>query len=186
MQALLIRIRDKQRARVHAQSMKLLLACVSLALVVSSQGCSPNEAPSKSAHATGHESHDMHAGDAAAPMPPDGRLWPTDEPLRSAMTRIRAAVEQTAPAYERKELRAADAEKLAVTVEESVAYMVANCKLSPEADAALHVLIGRMMSAAAALRSDPASDAGVPQLLAVLHDYQAAFEHPGWPPLHAA
>ena len=166
--------------------MKLLLACVSLALVLFSQGCSRSEAPSKSAPATGHESHDMHAEDAAPPMPPDGRLWPTDEPLRSAMTRIRAAIEQTAPAYERKELRAADAEKLAVTVEEGVAYMVANCKLSPEADAALHVLIGRMMSAAAALRSDPASDAGMPQLLAVLHDYQAAFEHPGWPPLHAA
>jgi hypothetical protein len=118
-------------------------------------------------------------------MPPEGRLWPTDEPLRTAMTRIRSAVEQAAPAYERSELQAADTEKLAATVEESVAYMVANCKLSPDADAALHVLIGRMTSAAAALRSDPRSGAGVPELFAVLHDYQSAFEHPGWPPLRA-
>jgi hypothetical protein len=43
--------------------------------------------------------------------------------------RIRAAVEQTAPAYQRKELQAAAAEKLAMTVEENVAYMVAHCKL---------------------------------------------------------
>jgi hypothetical protein len=66
--------------------------------------------------------------------------------------------------------------------------MVENCKLEPEPDAALHVLIGRLLSAAGAVREDPGSPDGVPQLVAVLHDYGATFDHPGWsqlPDVHA-
>jgi hypothetical protein len=58
--------------------------------------------------------------------------------------------------------------------------MIQNCKLEPEPDAALHVLIGRMLTASEAMKKDPASRAGWPELMAILHDYGAAFDHPGW------
>lgn len=77
-------------------------------------------------------------------------------------------------------MRAADATALADQVENDVRYMIENCELEPEADAALHVLIGRMIEAANALRTDPAAEGGVPQLVSVLHDYQATFDHPDW------
>ncbi len=48
---------------------------------------------------------------------------------------------------------------------------------------ALHALIGRMLNSAASLKKVPASDTGVAQLLAVLHDYQSTFNHPGWVPV---
>jgi hypothetical protein len=102
------------------------------------------------------------------------------------MTRIRSAVEQDRPAYERGTLQAEAAGALAAAVEADVRYMVENCKLEPEPDAALHALIGRMLSAAGAVRGDPGSPDGVPQLVAVLHDYGATFDHPGWTPLPEA
>jgi hypothetical protein len=96
------------------------------------------------------------------------------------MTRIRSSVERIQPAYEQGRLAADSAEALAAAVEADVRYMVENCRLEPEPDAALHALIGRLMSAAGAVRRDPGSPEGVPQLAAVLHDYGATFDHPGW------
>jgi hypothetical protein len=96
------------------------------------------------------------------------------------MSRIRNAVERIRPAYAQGRLPADSAEALAAAVEADVRYMVENCRLEPEPDAALHALIGRLMSAAAAVRRDPGSPEGVPQLEAVLHDYGATFDHPSW------
>jgi hypothetical protein len=129
-----------------------------------------------------------HASHAATPVLPAGQLWATDVPLRSAMTRIRSAVERNRSAYERGSLQAEAAGALAAAVEADVRYMVENCNLEPEPDAALHALIGRLLSAAGALRGDAGSPDGLPQLAAVLHDYGATFEHPGWtqlPDAHA-
>jgi len=169
--------------------MKTLAIGAILTLAVISVSCSRNEPPADAtpahtatheSHGATHDSHEGHAGLAAPPTLPAGQLWATDESLRAAMLRIRAAVEKTAPAYESGELQAADAQGLAAAVEENVRYMIANCKLEPEPDAALHVLIGRMLSAATSLKSDPGSSAGFPELLSVLQDYQSTFDHPGW------
>lgn len=142
-----------------------------------------SESHDQHAHAT---SHDAHATHMAAPVPPAGERWATDEPLRAAMIRIRDATDRVAPSFDARQVQGADADALAATVEQDIAYMVANCRLEPEPDAALHALIGRMMAAAAALRKDPLSDAGVPELLAVLHEYSTTFDHPGWTaPAHA-
>ncbi len=139
-------------------------------------------APAEASKSDAHErhaaprSHDAHAGNGTAPVLAEGQRWATDEPLRAAMTRIRHAVER----IDRQHLQAVDAATIAIAVEQDIAYMIANCRLEPEPDAALHALIGRMMNATEALRKDPMSDAGMPQLTAVLHEYQATFDHPGW------
>ena len=170
---------------------RAFLAAVALALLTTGCNRSDEEAAESTAPAAaskpeahdqhaGSASHDVHAEHSQAPVLAEGQRWATDEPLRAAMTRIREAVERDAAAYYQQQLQAADAEKLATAVEQDIAYMVANCRLEPEPDAALHALIGRMMNAAAALRKDPMSDAGMPQLMAVLHEYQATFAHPGW------
>jgi hypothetical protein len=127
-----------------------------------------------------HDSHSEHAA-TAAPSLPSGQKWPTDEPLRLGMSRVRAAVEPIAAAYDHKQLSGSDAQEFAALVEENVAYMVANCKLQPQADATLHGIIGHMLNAAASLKNDPAANSGVPQLVSALHEYEGAFDHPGWP-----
>ncbi|MGV8941324.1 MAG: hypothetical protein ACOH1P_07280 [Lysobacter sp.] len=133
-------------------------------------------------HADAHAS--AHAGDhGALPVLADGQRWETDAPLRKAMASIREDVAKNLPAYHESRLQASDAEALAVFVEGNVNYMIANCELAPEPDAVLHVMIGQMMGAVAALRQAPASADGMPQLVSVVNDYQATFDHDGLQPL---
>jgi hypothetical protein len=132
------------------------------------------------ADATAHGTHDAHAHDTA-PVPATDGTWATDAALRTAMERIRLELEARSPAYHAGALAPADAYALAIAVERDVSFMIENCQLAPEPDAALHHLIARLMGAADALRADPSSNAGLPQIEAVLQDYGATFDHPGWP-----
>jgi len=166
--------------------MKVLVLFALAAPVVLVAGCGREEAASESdspavASSESHAAH-IHENDATAPVLPEGERWATDEPLRASMLKIRAGVEETMRAYERS-LDANQAQSLSATVEKNVTYMIENCKLEPEPDAALHVLIGRMLTASEAMKKDPASQAGWPELMAVLHDYAATFDHPGWKPI---
>lgn len=164
--------------------MKILVLVALAASLVLAIGCGREEAgpePDSAAVASGesHATH-MHETDATAPVRADGERWATDEPLRASMLKIRAGVEATMPAYQSGALDANQAQSLSATVEQNVTYMIQNCKLEPEPDAALHVLIARMLTASEAMQKDPASHAGWPALMAILHDYGAAFDHPGW------
>lgn len=176
----------------------LAAAVVVVSLALGSTGCSDdtsvdtsaNTSPAvaaanvTSAPAPAHEQAASHAGhDQAAPILAEGQRWETDAPLRAAMTRIHDAVALNLPAYHEGRLQVEDAEALAIGIENDIKYMFANCELDPEPDAALHVLIGRMMSAIEALRTNPASTEGMPQLVAVVNDYQTTFDHEGFQPL---
>lgn len=122
------------------------------------------------------ESHDAHAAHGVGvTAPPDGTLWPTDEPLRAGMSRIEEAVGR-AKAMNQPVSRE-QAGELARTVEENVTYIVRNCKLPPAPDAALHVLITRMTAAASQLKSGGSTADAVDRLDGVLQDYRAAFDH---------
>lgn len=129
------------------------------------------------------QAHHGHAAHEPGPVLAEGQRWVTDAPLREAMLRIREGVASRMHAFHGGSLPAAEAEALATVVEADVQYMIANCRLEPQPDAALHVLIGRMLSAANALRSDPSGPGGMPELVSVVHDYGVTFDHPGWEPL---
>jgi hypothetical protein len=118
--------------------------------------------------------HAHHSAQDTTTTPPNGQLWPTDEPLRVGMSRIEAAVAQATDQHPLSRERARD---LADTIESNVAYIVEHCNLPAEPDAALHVLIGRMMSAATQLKEDAASLSAIAQLRSALHDYRATFNH---------
>jgi len=124
--------------------------------------------------------HHAHAAHGAAPELAEGQRWATDAPLREAMLRIRDGVAENAAAFHDGALSPAAAQSLAAVVEGDVQFMIANCRLAPEPDAALHRLIGRLLGAGEALRADPQSADGLPQLESVLNDYGATFDHPGW------
>jgi hypothetical protein len=127
-----------------------------------------------------HHAHEVHD---AVPQLAEGQRWETDAPLREAMLRTRDGVSARIAAFHNGTFLAAEANALAAAVDANVQFMIANCQLAPEPDAALHLLIGRMLAAAGALRIDPESAEGLPQLVAVLHDYGATFDHSGWEPV---
>ncbi len=91
------------------------------------------------------------------------------------MGRIRDAVAAAGPAPSQEAAAA-----LAQTVREQVSYLVANCKLKPRADAALHVLIADLLAGAESMVAAPSSGEGLERIGSVLRRYPEYFEHPGW------
>ena len=155
------------------------LAIAFAALVATGSGCPRGAEPA--APATPPAGHDEHATQALALN--NGARWATDAPLREGMRRIRGAV---AHARAQGGFTPEAAAALAKSVRGDVAFLVANCKLEPRADATLHVLIGEMLGGAAALERDPASSVGMSQVLEALREYPNYFDHAGWVPIEAA
>lgn len=140
----------------------------------------------------GHESHDHdahhgHGADGASVATPlvPGKKWTTDAPLRDGMTKIRAAVEGILKAAHGGADDDGQYQALGATVDQQLAHIVQNCKLAPEADAALHEIIGELVAGGQAVSSG-GSDArmiGVVRLVTALDAYGVSFDHPGWKPV---
>ena len=130
-----------------------------------------------------------HAHDGAAPAHSitldHGRKWTTDAPLREGMSGIRDALAQKHEALRKGTLDDAGYAQLGDAIEKNVASIVANCKLPPEADANLHVVIAQLAGAADALRAaSPMERAeGAQKAMQAVSLYGRYFDHPGWKPL---
>jgi hypothetical protein len=151
----------------------MLLACV---VSAANSAAAPDQvAPDQAAAHDAHQgSHDAHAH--SAPTLRAGERWPTDEALRTGMSRIEDAATHASAAG--KPISAKKAQEVAQTVEQNVRYIVENCKLQPEPDAALHVIIGQMMTAATQLKkADVSRETGLTQLNDALATYHETFDH---------
>lgn len=115
-----------------------------------------------------------------------GKKWATDQPLRKGMGEIRKVVGADKKAIHAGKETDAGYEALAGKVEGQVSYIVQNCKLKPEADAQLHLLIGEMMQGVNIMRGkDPQSrrELGAEKIVTALNTYPKYFDHPVWKPL---
>ena len=72
---------------------------------------------------------------------------------------------------------------MAAEIDAQVQYLIANCKLDPKADAALHGIIGALLAGSASLKDKPDDAAPVATLRAALADYPKFFDDPTWQPL---
>ena len=121
-----------------------------------------------------HARHTVDVANAAA-APASTQRWKTDAPLREGMGRIRGAVEGLQH-YERGHIGPEQATQLASGIERDVNFIVANCKLEPRADAALHPIIGVLMKGAQALKAKPTDLAAIPPMRSALQDYARQFD----------
>ena len=122
--------------------------------------------------------HDEHG--ASALTLDHGKKWQTDEALRQGMQSIRTEVMNNVDAFHHNQLTQANAEKIAKHINDQIGLIASQCKLKPEADAALHVIIGELLTAAEALTKDPQSMQGLPAMVGALQQYPEYFEHKGW------
>lgn len=113
------------------------------------------------------QDHDSHAGEIALNH---GSKWNTDAPLRQGMMAMHAAALATSPV------------ELADLVETQTAYIIANCRLPPDADANLHLVIERLIDGADQLRIGD-GEPGRAEVVTALNAYGAHFDHPGWQPI---
>lgn len=131
---------------------------------------------------SGHEGHHL---------PPSGLMlngearWSTDTALRSGMNGIREAVVNTLHGAGERPMTAQETTALADTIQNQISHMIASCKLTPQADAVLHVLLGQLLGGAAALKQNPADAAALHTIIEALKNYPVYFDHPDWKPVTA-
>jgi hypothetical protein len=139
------------------------------------------------ADAQAQHQHDHGAAAQAQALTLDaGKKWGTDEPLRRAMANIRAATQASLHGIHDATLPAARYDRLARTVEKEVASIVANCRLEPQADAQLHLIVADLVLGADAMagkRKDLDRRRGALKTVDALQNYGDYFDDPGWKPL---
>lgn len=115
----------------------------------------------------------------------NGQKWAIDAPLSKAMGDISASMRQSLEAIHADQLAAPDYAPLARQVNDSVAYMVANCNLPADADAQLHMVIAQLMLGAEKMAGDSAETprAGAIQVIQALDAYQHYFDDAAFEPV---
>lgn len=112
-----------------------------------------------------------------------GQRWATDAPLRSGMEHIRNALAAALPDIHHNTLSDTRYAALANTVSGEVHGIVANCKLEPQADAQLHLIIADMLQGVEAMagkRAQSTRQNGAVQVVGALEKYAEFFDHPHW------
>ena len=131
--------------------------------------------------------HDHAQGDGApAALTLDhGKKWATDAPLRKRMSEIRTLMAQRIPAIHAGKLSAAEYKTLGVAVEEKVGAIVAECKLPPEGDAMLHLIVADLVAGADIMQGKAAGRPadGAHKVAVAANAYGKYFDDAGWKPL---
>ena len=112
-----------------------------------------------------------------------GKKWGTDDALRKAMSGIQASVTQTLPAAHAGKASAADYDAFGKDVTAQVTYLVENCKLDPQADAQLHIIVADLMAgveAAQGKHGEKKRASGVVKVAQAANAYGKHFDHAGW------
>jgi hypothetical protein len=131
---------------------------------------------------------DIHAHATGTPAKlalDHGRKWATDEPLRRHMSSIRQLVEPRLAPIHAGTLAAADYRALGAAIEGEVAGIVAECKLAPDADAMLHLIVADLVAGADVMQGKAAGKpaAGAHTVVTAANAYGRYFDHAGWKPL---
>lgn len=115
----------------------------------------------------------------------DGARWETDDALRQGMIDIRNAMAAALPRIHDGEFISAEYVELADKVDGRIEYLVENCKLTPEADEQLHVVLVEIIDGSTAMKGAGDADPrqGAVRIIQALDLYPQYFDHPGWQPL---
>lgn len=127
--------------------------------------------------------HDAHQGHGSAKLSLNhGKQWQTDEPLRKGMEALRSAFAAHLHAIHEGKMPLAEYKNLGEETERVVGSMVAECKLEPEADAMLHLVITDMIAGADIMlgkaKGEPRT--GALKVVSALNSYGRYFDHPKW------
>ncbi|MEO8459283.1 MAG: DnrO protein [Dokdonella sp.] len=124
-------------------------------------------------HAEPQHSHDASTKHVAVPA----QRWATDAPLREGMARVRTALDELRH-YEMGHMPTNMALERVADIEEATRYMFTHCKLAPDADAALHGMLGPLLAGAAALKNNPDGTSAVDAMRRAVADYPRYFDDP--------
>lgn len=109
-----------------------------------------------------------------------GAKWKTDASARQGMDGIHKDVAAVLPRLREGKLAGPEADSFVHKLHGHIDFMAANCKLAPETDAQLHMVLGEILEATKALKTKEGQVAGAERLTGALKAYGSHFEHPGW------
>lgn len=132
-------------------------------------------------HPAAAQAHSHRSPGHVPATPATAQRHATDAPLREGMRGIRTAVDALGH-YEHGHMGPEQAALLASQIQDHVNGIIANCRLAPEADAALHAVIVPLMTHAAALEAEPTKLDAIPPMRQALADYAARFDDPAFAP----
>ena len=132
------------------------------------------------AAAEDHQHH--HSADHGQLSLDHGHKWSTDKPLRDGMTQIRTTMASKLEQIHHGKLTAEQYNALGSTVQQQVSTIVAQCKLEPDADAMLHIVLADLLAGADAMQGKGGMkpDAGAHKVVEALNAYGQYFNHPSW------
>lgn len=140
-----------------------------------------------SAHAGEISTHKHEHGTASVELSlNNGKKWVTDDALRNGMQNIRAAMQLSLHDIHLGKFSDTQYNGLAGKISNEISHVVANCKLEPQADAQLHIIIVEIMDGVDAMEGkekEANRQAGAIRVMNALDNYAAYFNHPGWKPL---
>lgn len=147
------------------------------ALVFLVVGCKPNpkpETPTKTENNIEHSEHSHKNQNGDLKLNNDQK-WKSDAPLRKAMSEIKNII---APfqGINGQTIAPEQAEKASIMIKEQIDYMVANCKLSTEADTVLHVILGEIISGANDISTPNTLKQGTKVINNALINYETYFD----------
>lgn len=158
----------------HSKLVVALLSSLSLAAAL----------PAVAVAATASHDHGQTAAPARLQLN-QGKKWVSDAPLRQAMAVMRADLAGKLHAIHKGSLAKADYAALGKSIEGQIGNIVSQCKLEPQADAMLHIVIGELANAAEVMQGkatgEPAEAAH--HAAEALNSYGKYFTHPGWQPI---
>lgn len=118
-----------------------------------------------------------HSHAAPAAQAPSAARFPADAALRTAMDRVRNAVE----AFEHARhghMGPEQVRALSAHLDAQVMRVFAECRLEPQADASLHVILGTLLKGSRAMRETPDDYTPVAAMERALADYARRFDDP--------
>ncbi|MEO5378495.1 MAG: hypothetical protein H7832_12055 [Magnetococcus sp. DMHC-6] len=127
--------------------------------------------------------HDRHLQNSSELILNNGQQWQTDIPLRQGMENIRHDIEAILPRIHNDSLPSDQYTILAKNIREHIDYIFKNCKLSPEVDTQLHVILEKIINGTNAMDAKINPSSGAILIINALNTYGRYFSHPGWNPI---
>lgn len=134
------------------------------------------EATHSHAHSHGAEAHGTMELN-------QGQKWEIDAPLRRGMSELHQIVSTGLDAAHANTLTSDDYKNMSDQIMTQFTYIVENCKLEPEADAQLHILLGNIIQGVEIIEgkvSGQQPEVGLRKMAQALNSYGSYFDHPQW------
>jgi hypothetical protein len=139
-----------------------------------------------SAHAVEHDHHREDQDHGSGLVLDHGKKWASDKTLRSGMSGIRSALAADLKMIQNGKAGTKTYDALSSQIDKQLVFIEQNCRLNPQADAVLHLILAEIMEGVETMRikqTNMEKREGFFKVLDALDNYNRYFNHPGWQPI---